>query len=93
MTYTETHEITIGPITLPAGVSLEVSTAPATGGLQTVKIAGSTSTSRDDTVALLQSAFAALMVAASAEGVGAPVFQAPAMQVQPGVTPAGAVIK
>ena len=77
MPYTETHEITIGPITLPAGVSLEVQVAQGTGGQQAVKIVGSTSTAKADTVALLQSAFAALIVAASAEGVGAPVFVAP----------------
>jgi hypothetical protein len=79
MPYTETHEITIGPITLPAGVTLEVSTAVGTGGQQSVTISGSTETARADTVALLQAAFAALIVAATAEGVGAPVFVAPAV--------------
>jgi hypothetical protein len=78
MPYSETHEITIGPITLPAGVTVNVSTAVATGGQQSVTIVGSTSSSKADTKALLQGAFAMLIVAASAEGVGAPVFQAPA---------------
>lgn len=77
MPYTETHEIVIGPITLPAGVVLEVSTAVGTGGQQAVKITGATATAKADTVKLLQSAFALLMTAATAEGVGAPVFQAP----------------
>lgn len=77
MPYTETHEITIGPITLPAGVEVELSTAVGTGGQQSVTIVGSTSTAKKDTVTLLQSAFALLMTAASAEGVGAPVFLAP----------------
>ena len=77
MPYTETHEITIGPITLPAGVTVDVQTATGTGGLQSITIFGSTPTGRADTVTLLQSAFAGLIVAASAEGVGAPVFVAP----------------
>ena len=77
MPYSETHEITIGPITLPAGVTVDVSTAVGTGGQQAVTISGVTATAKVDTVALLQSAFALLMTAASAEGVGAPVFVAP----------------
>lgn len=78
MPYTETHEITIGPITLPAGVSLDVSTAVGTGGQQAVTIVGSTGSGKADTVKLLQAAFALLMTAASAEGVGAPIFTVPA---------------
>lgn len=74
MPYTETHEIAIGPITLPAGVAIEVATAVGTGGQQSVKIVGSTPSSKTDTIALLQQAFALLMTSASGEGVGAPVF-------------------
>ena len=77
MSYTETHSIEIPPITLPAGVSVEVTVVPGTGGQQAVRITGTTATSKADTVSLLQEAFALLMTAASAEGVGAPVFQAP----------------
>lgn len=77
MGYTETHSIAIPPITLPAGVSVEVSVAPQSGGQQAVAITGTTPTSKADTVALLQEAFALLMTAASAEGVGQPVFVAP----------------
>lgn len=77
MPYTETHEITIGPITLPAGVTVRVSTAVGTGGQQSVTIVGSTGTAKADTVAILQAAFALLITAASAEDVGAPVFVAP----------------
>lgn len=83
MPYTATHEITVGPITLPEGVTLEVSIAPATGGQQQVKVNGSTATSKAATVALLQAAFALLMTAATVEGIGAPVFQAPAAPVTP----------
>jgi hypothetical protein len=82
MPYSETHEIQIGPITLPEGVRVDVTVAFGTGGQQAVTISGSTDSSKKDTVALLQSAFALLMTAATAEGVGAPVFSAP-----PGVTP------
>jgi hypothetical protein len=77
MPYTETHAITIGPLTLPAGVTVDVSVAQGTGGQQSVTINGVTPSSKADTVALLQQAFAALMVAATAEGVGAPVFATP----------------
>jgi hypothetical protein len=77
VTYVETHSIEIPAITLPEGVSVDVSVAPGTGGQQSVQITGTTSTSKADTVALLQEAFALLMTAASAEGVGAPVFAAP----------------
>lgn len=77
MPYKETHEIEIGPITLPAGVTVAVSLVPATGGQQAVTITATTSSSRADTAALLALAFAELMTAASAEGVGQPVFQAP----------------
>jgi uncharacterized phosphosugar-binding protein len=83
MPYTETHEITIGPITLPAGVMVDVKTTVGTGGLDAVTITGSTPSSKADTVALLQAAFAALIVAASAEGVGAPVFQSPVAPLPP----------
>lgn len=78
MSYTETHSIAIPPITLPSGVSVEVSVVSGTGGQQAVAITGTTPTSKADTVALLQEAFALLMTAASAEGVGAPVFTRPA---------------
>jgi hypothetical protein len=77
MPYTETHAIDIGPLTLPAGVTVDVSVAQGTGGQQSVTINGVTPSSKADTVALLQQAFAALMVAATAEGVGAPVFATP----------------
>src|SRR5438309_549713 len=55
--YTETHEITIGPITLPTGVSVEVATAVGTGGQLNVRISGTTATSKADTAILLQEAF------------------------------------
>ena len=88
MPYTETHEITIGPLTLPSGVEIALSVAQGTGGQQAVTITGSTGTSKADTVALLQSAFAILMTAATAEGVGAPVFVAPPAPAAPApVTP------
>ena len=77
MTYVETHAIEIPPITLPLGVSVVVQTVPGTGGQQAVAIAGSTASSKADTIALLQEAFALLMTAASAEGVGEPVFVSP----------------
>lgn len=83
MPYTETHEITIGPITLPAGVTVDVAIATGTGGQSAVTITGPTSTAKADTVALLQAAFALMMTAASAEGVGAPVFTAPPAPVTP----------
>ena len=75
MPYTETHEIVIGPITLPKGVTVSTETVAGTGGQQAVTIHGVTNTSRADTATLLHSAFALLMTAATAEGVGAPVFQ------------------
>lgn len=74
MPYAETHAITIGPITLPSGVTVEVATVAGTGGQQSVTVTGVTGTSKADTAALLHSAFAELMTAATAEGVGAPVF-------------------
>lgn len=74
MPYAETHAITIGPITLPAGVTVEVGVVPGTGGQQAVTITGVTGTARADTATLLHDAFALLMTAATAEGVGAPVF-------------------
>lgn len=80
MPYTETHEITIGPLNLPDGVKV---TTLNVGGPLSVTIAA-TASSRDEAVALMQSAFALLMTAASAEGVGAPVFVAPEMKTQPG---------
>lgn len=72
MPYTETHTITLAPITLPVGVAVELQ---ANGSQAVVTISGTTATSKDDTVSLLKQAFAELMTAASAEGVGAPVFQ------------------
>jgi hypothetical protein len=83
LTYVETHAIEIPPITLPSGVSVVVQTVPGTGGQQSVAITGITSTSKADTVALLQEAFALLMTAASAEGVGEPVFVSPTVQTAP----------
>lgn len=74
MGYTETHQIEIPPITLPAGVSVVVTVVAGTGGQQAVQITGVTSTSKEDTIALLHEAFALLQTAASAEGVGMPVF-------------------
>lgn len=74
MPYTETHTITLGPITLPLGIEVDV--APAQPGQQQVTITGVTATGKADTVALLEEAFAILMTAASAEGVGEPVFGA-----------------
>ena len=81
--YTETHEIQIGPITLPAGVTVDVQTATGTGGLQAVTIVGSTGSSKPDTVALLLQTFAMLMTAAAGEGIGQPVFVAAAPTVAP----------
>ena len=76
MPYSESHTITIGPITLSAGIRVTVSQVEQEDGLHdVVTIEGTTSTSKADTAALLHSAFAQLMTAASAEGVGAPVFQ------------------
>lgn len=86
MPYSESHEIEIGPITLPAGVRVDIQPAFGTGGLQSVTVVGVTGTSKDDTVALLQAAFAGLMTAASAEGVGAPVFVSSAPAVAPAAT-------
>lgn len=83
MPYSETHEITIGPITLPSGVRVDVSVATGTGGQQAVTISGTTGTAKADTAALLQEAFALLMTAASGEGVGTPVFQSAPPQAQP----------
>ncbi len=74
MPYTETHEISIGPITLPDGVSVDVVTAVGTGGLQQVTVRATTPSSKADTVNLLRTAFAMLITAASSEGVGQPVF-------------------
>lgn len=76
MPYSETHTITIGPITLAAGITVTVASVDeADGQHAVVTIEGSTSSSKADTAALLHNAFAQLMTAASAEGVGAPVFQ------------------
>jgi hypothetical protein len=72
--YTETHQIDIPPITLPSGVTVSVTVVAGTGGQQAVEISGVTSTSKTDTQALLQEAFALLMTAASNEGIGKPVF-------------------
>lgn len=76
MPYTETHEIVIGPITLPAGVRVDTSVVTGTGGQVAVTIHGVTGTSKDATVTLLQAAFAELITAATIEGVGEPVFVA-----------------
>jgi hypothetical protein len=74
--YTETHTITIGPITLAAGIRVTVGQVQEEDGLHDqVTIEGTTGTAKTDTVTLLHAAFAQLMTAASAEGVGAPVFQ------------------
>jgi hypothetical protein len=76
MPYTETHTITIGPITLATGITVTVSQVEQQDGLHDViTVAGTTGTAKADTVTLLHAAFAQLMTAASAEGVGAPVFQ------------------
>ena len=76
MPYTETHTITIGPITLAAGIRVSVTQVQEEDGLHDqVTIEGTSGTSKADTATLLHSAFAQLMTAASAEGVGAPVFQ------------------
>ena len=76
MPYTESHTITIGPITLAAGIRVTVSQVEQEDGLHdVVTIEGTSSTSKADTAGLLHAAFAQLMTAASAEGVGAPVFQ------------------
>lgn len=80
MPYEETHTISVGPITLPPGVTVYVVGGP---GQQTVQIAGTTSTSKDDTATLLEEAFALLMTAASGEGVGQPVFVTPAPPIKP----------
>lgn len=78
MPYAETHTLTIGPITLPVGVGVTVDVVPNTSGQQQqVTIASTVPTSRADAVAALTASFAALIVAASAEGVGAPVFTSP----------------
>lgn len=75
MPYSETHQIDIPPITLPVGVTVTVTEVQGSSGLQSVvQITGVTSTSKTDTQALLEQAFAILMTAASAEGVGKPVF-------------------
>ena len=75
MHYSETHQIDIPPITLPVGVTVTVTEVQGSSGLQSVvRITGITSTARTDTQNLLESAFAILMTAASAEGVGKPVF-------------------
>ena len=75
MPYSETHKIEIPPITLPVGVSVSVSEVTTSTGNQTVvQITGVTGTSKADTQTLLHDAFAELMTAASAEGVGTPVF-------------------
>lgn len=76
MPYTETHTITIGPIQLATGIRVTVSQVDGQDGPHDViTVEGTTGTSRDDSVKLLHSAFAQLMTNASAEGVGAPVFQ------------------
>lgn len=75
MPYSETHQIEIPPITLPVGVTVEVTQVQGSTGLQSVvQITGVTGTSKVDTATLLSEAFAILMTAASAEGVGKPVF-------------------
>lgn len=76
MPYTESHTITIGPITLAAGIRVTASQVEEQDGLHDqVTIEATTATSKAETAALLHAAFAQLMTAASAEGVGAPVFQ------------------
>jgi len=55
-------------------VTVSVTVVAGTGGQQAVEISGVTSTSKTDTQALLQEAFALLMTAASNEGIGKPVF-------------------
>jgi hypothetical protein len=73
--YTESHTIAIGPITLASGIRVTVSQVEQQDGLHDViTVEGTTGTTKADTSALLHSAFAQLMTAASAEGVGAPVF-------------------
>lgn len=75
MPYSETHQIDIPPITLPVGVTVTVVEVQGSSGLQSVvQITGVTATAKADTQALLEQAFAILMTAASAEGVGKPVF-------------------
>lgn len=89
MPYSETHSIVIGPLALPLGVS--VTTDVVAGGQTSITITATTGTDKADTIALLQTAFAELMTAASAEGVGEPVFgpaPAPAPTTTPGPTTA-----
>lgn len=75
MPYSETHQIDIPPITLPVGVTVTVTEVQGSSALQSVvQITGVTSTAKADTQTLLSEAFAILMTAASAEGVGKPVF-------------------
>lgn len=75
MPYSETHQIDIPPITLPVGVTVTVTEVQGANALQSVvQITGVTSTAKADTQTLLSEAFAILMTAASAEGVGKPVF-------------------
>ena len=76
MPYSETHTITIGPIHLATGIQVTVETVEDTDGPHAVvTISGTTATNKADAVSLLHSAFAQLMTSATAEGVGAPVFQ------------------
>lgn len=76
MPYTETHTITIGPIQLATGIRVTVTQVDGEDGLHDViTVEGTAGTSKADCVSLLHAAFAQLMTAASAEGVGAPVFQ------------------
>lgn len=93
MPYTETHSITIPAITLPAGVRISVAVVPGTSGQQAVEITATSATSKDDAVATLQGTFALFMTAASAEGVGQPVFvaQPPAPAPTPIPAPATAL--
>ena len=74
--YSETHTITIGPLTLAAGIDVQVAHGVDANGntVPVVTITGSTATSKADTASLLHDAFAQLMTAATAEGVGTPVF-------------------
>jgi hypothetical protein len=76
MPYTESHTITIGPIQLATGIRVTVTSVDGEDGLHDViTVEGTTGTAKADTAVLLHAAFAQLMTAASAEGVGAPVFQ------------------
>jgi len=69
MPYTETHEITVGPIVLPVGVTVVVTQPPLVGGQQAVTFVGAADTNRGDVVTLLNTLFVGLSAAATADGV------------------------